>query len=190
MNLCPNTERIPLPSPLEGEAVQQTPPPSKKHVALMGSSEADRERFWQNVRIKGPDECWEWKAFKKPSGYGQFYVGANLAASHRAAYYYANGVLIHDLLVCHTCDNPPCCNPRHLWQGTNTDNRRDCIQKKRTHSQKKTHCPYGHEYIESNTIYWQGRRACRECRRVRDLNRRLTKMTNTENRGSAAKEAT
>lgn len=51
--------------------------------------------------------------------------------AHRAAYLLANGVLSDGLKVCHSCDNPLCINPRHLFLGTQGDNVRDCKQKGR-----------------------------------------------------------
>ena len=53
--------------------------------------------------------------------------------AHRAAYLYAGGKLgSAKPLVCHSCDNPPCCNPAHLWPGTNADNLQDMRDKGRS----------------------------------------------------------
>lgn len=59
-------------------------------------------------------------------GYGRFqYEGRLLKSAHRVAYELAVGPIPVGLLVRHTCDNPPCCNPAHLELGTNADNASD-----------------------------------------------------------------
>lgn len=51
--------------------------------------------------------------------------------AHRFAYELAHGPIPDGYLVCHTCDNPPCCNSAHLFLGTAKDNVQDCIRKNR-----------------------------------------------------------
>lgn len=91
------------------------------------------ERFWEKVDKRGPDECWEWKAGKTKFGYGSFrYRGRQeTALAHRVAYRLHYGNLPSDLLVCHQCDNPACCNPTHLFVGTHQDNADDMVAKNR-----------------------------------------------------------
>jgi hypothetical protein len=89
------------------------------------------ERFWERVDVAGPDDCWEWKLSCFESGYGQWKVKPKNLRVHRVAYELSKGEIPDGLYVCHTCDNPPCCNPNHLWLGSNTDNQRDCIEKGR-----------------------------------------------------------
>src|SRR3954465_9420162 len=74
--------------------------------------------FWSHVSVGSPDACWEWQGARTNKGYG--YVGRwrrDREVAHRRAFRLANG---HDAagLVCHACDNPPCCNPSHLYDGT------------------------------------------------------------------------
>ena len=89
------------------------------------------ERFWSNVNVAGPDECWEWKAAKNSNGYGEFYDGIGQVLAHRYAYEITNMSILKGLACCHTCDNPSCVNPAHLWVGTQHDNMTDKVQKNR-----------------------------------------------------------
>jgi hypothetical protein len=87
--------------------------------------EADLRRFWSKVNKRDPDECWEWKAGLDGSGYGAFWLRGRQIGAHRFSFILANENIPDDMLVCHKCDNPLCCNPLHLWQGTHADNQLD-----------------------------------------------------------------
>jgi len=65
------------------------------------------------------------------AGYGQFWDGERQISTHRYAYLQWKGEIPHGAMVCHTCDNPPCCNPNHLFLGTHQDNMDDGKTKKR-----------------------------------------------------------
>jgi len=89
------------------------------------------DRFWAKVDRRGPDECWPWLASKNRRGYGQFRLDGKMRKAHRVAYALANGPLPHGALVCHHCDNPPCCNPHHLFSGSQAQNMQDMKSKGR-----------------------------------------------------------
>ena len=89
------------------------------------------DKFWSNVDRRGEDECWTWLAYKQGSGHGQLTFGQKRYYAHRIAYYLSNADYNEFLCVIHKCDNPPCCNPKHLIQGTQSENMRDMVNKGR-----------------------------------------------------------
>lgn len=86
------------------------------------------ERLWEKVDKRGADECWEWQGTRLPRGYGQIdkrYVHRIVAGAKKGE------------VVRHTCDNPPCCNPRHLVKGTQKENLADMVAKGRSNKGAK-----------------------------------------------------
>jgi hypothetical protein len=77
------------------------------------------------------NDCWEWNGARSADGYGQKRIARTLYFTHRLAYEWANGRISNGLHVLHRCDNPPCCNPDHLYAGTNKDNIADSVRKGR-----------------------------------------------------------
>jgi hypothetical protein len=88
-------------------------------------------RYWSNVKVAEPDECWPWKASFRRDGYGQMMVNYRKYGTHRLAWLLAKGTIPEGLFVCHKCDNKACCNPNHLFLGTQEDNFNDMVQKGR-----------------------------------------------------------
>lgn len=90
-----------------------------------------QKRFFEKVKRGEPDECWEWQAYLMPRGYGEIGFRGALLYSHRVAFLLSGADIPDGLFVLHKCDNPPCCNPAHLFLGTNKDNMDDMIAKGR-----------------------------------------------------------
>lgn len=96
------------------------------------------KRFWDKVNKTG--ECWVWTAGKNSHGYGAFKLDGKTVGSHVVAYMITNGCPVpKGMEVCHTCDNPPCVRPDHLWLGTRRDNAQDAARKGRTSHGEKHH---------------------------------------------------
>lgn len=96
----------------------------------------DKERFWSKVDIKSEEECWPWKESVSKDGYGQFSIGGRenqqKLTAHRVAKTLSMGEDIEPgKLVLHACDNPPCCNPEHLFVADHQTNMDDMVAKDR-----------------------------------------------------------
>lgn len=124
-------------------------------------------RFWSRVDRSG--DCWVWTGARSAAGYGQIRLNDELLYAHHVAWVLAGGSRANGVRVLHTCDHPPCLRnddegtyevgglllPRwgHLFGGTQTNNMRDAVAKRRMHygdaHGSKTHpdsTPHGDEH--------------------------------------------
>ena len=86
-------------------------------------------RFWS--KVNKTDSCWLWTAGTERRGYGHYWLNGKTIKAHRYSYSLTNGPIPSNMVICHTCDNPSCVNPDHLFLGTTLDNIQDRQSKNR-----------------------------------------------------------
>jgi hypothetical protein len=148
------------------------------------------QRFWSKVDRRGSSDCWPWIGNKNWKGYGRISVGRVGRPATRVSWELANGRSFPEgMIACHTCDNPGCVNPAHIWPGTHSDNIRDSVSKGRWPLLGRQlvaggSCAHGHRLTPENTITGRsGYLRCRAC--VRDKERAKYRELAAANRGGA-----
>lgn len=140
------------------------------------------------------EECWEFDGARDKDGYGFIRInGWNNRRAHRVTFAWANGYwrrnggdigLPEGMIVMHTCDNPPCVNPRHLKLGTTADNMAEKVRKNRTAGQRRTHCSKGHELTPENVFHPLGKKSHRQCKICRKAQWKRAHIRKRERRAS------
>ena len=110
-------------------------------VINAGKPENKPEVLWSKVDKKGEDDCWNWLGYKNKQGYGRTWINDYGFYAHRVIFNLAfpNTITLNapkstdDFgFLLHICDNPSCCNPKHLFVGTHADNMADKVAKGRS----------------------------------------------------------
>ena len=149
-------------------------------MATQVVSVKDTERFLGKFTVG--DDCWVWDFATNAMGYGAFYYSGRAWLAHRFSWLFFEQQDPLGLCVLHTCDNPPCVNPDHLWIGNRKDNAVDRENKGRNNiapahraaaakHRSRASCKRGHARNEENTYTHMDRgyrvRTCRVCERLR-----------------------
>lgn len=92
--------------------------------------ESLRAALMKRIKVNEENGCWEIQGYLDKDGYGE--VSGKRA--HRLSYELFIGQIPSGQNVCHKCDNPKCCNPNHLFLGTQKDNIADMVKKDRKDS--------------------------------------------------------
>ena len=98
---------------------------------LVGAKKIPIEiRIKTHIIVDENTNCWNWIGAKNPHGYGKMTMRdlnhkRYYSLAHRESYLLYKGSIVNNLYVLHKCDNPSCCNPDHLYLGTNSENQQD-----------------------------------------------------------------
>ena len=104
--------------------MKNTPSPIAPGIASLAAKVTE---FWSNVTAGGPDDCWPWTGYEE-DGYGRFFFEGKMRGAHELAVTFTTGERRASRLdTCHSCNNPPCCNPAHLRFDTRKGNLADMM---------------------------------------------------------------
>ena len=109
---------------------------TKARKAKYTKATSGEDYLSQRIAKLGGNFCWEWLKGKDKNGYGQchdakFAKQYKVTRAHQLAFVVWKGPIPPNKIICHTCDNPSCVNPQHLYAGTWKDNVHDCIKRGR-----------------------------------------------------------
>lgn len=137
-----------------------------ERIALIDKRKLKRdlaERLWEKVDRSG--DCWIWTAARNGYGYGMFYLNGRTVPAQRVSWELTNGPWPANMHACHTCDNPPCVRPDHIFPGTNADNIADCNAKGRRGPYRTGKCRKGHVLEVVGVVKAGSGVRCAQCRR-------------------------
>jgi hypothetical protein len=103
--------------------------PQNPSYRLFPPSTPLKERIFNRTIPDSKTGCWLWTACLDSKGYGHLGHNGHDLAAHRVAYEEFVGPIPQNLCVLHKCDTPRCCNPAHLFLGTQDDNMKDAARK-------------------------------------------------------------
>jgi hypothetical protein len=139
-------------------------------VAAENVAASVEQKFWDRLQPVPESGCFLWMGAVSDNGYGNLMVEGRVVSTHRRAWELSRGEIPEGKVVCHRCDVRSCCNPAHLFLGSQSDNIYDASKKKRLNNWNaaKTHCKHGHE-LAGNNVYTRpdGERVCKSCRKTR-----------------------
>jgi len=158
----------------------------KKAVSAFRSSrkiatdEAFVAAFWDRTEVRGPDDCWPWVGVTIKANRGVLHLHGRREIAPRVAYFIKTGQwLAVGEFACHTCDNPNCVNPAHIWKGDLSSNARDMFSKGRAFRQGAENCIHGHR---REGVYKSGKSAgriyCKVCARIAKEKRKVLERSN------------